>query len=102
MHFPIAIVRSSGAEALTLEPKIVIGTIHSVKGAQADIVYLFPDLSKAGMMEWNGQRGQLYKDSVVRQMYVGMTRAKEELVICAPVSQFRVNPGLLMAGAKRG
>jgi len=30
-----------------------VGTIHSVKGGQADVVYLFPDLSRAGDAQYN-------------------------------------------------
>jgi len=40
-------------------PKVVVGTIHSVKGGQADVVYLFPDLSQArGRSIQPGRRGR--------------------------------------------
>lgn len=29
-------------------PKVIVGTIHSVKGSEADDVVLFPNLSQAG------------------------------------------------------
>jgi ATP-dependent exoDNAse (exonuclease V) beta subunit len=45
-------------------------------------VYLFPDLSTSGYECWAGKRPD--RDSVRRLMYVGMTRAKESLVICEP------------------
>jgi len=61
-------------------PRLTIGTIHSVKGGQADVVILLPDLSEQGYIQWS--RGGEGRDAVVRQFYVGMTRARETLVIC--------------------
>ena len=74
------------------KPNVIIGTIYSVKGAQADVVYLAPDLSRAGMVEWSapGER----RDGVVRQMYVGMTRARESLILCQPASAWHVQMGV--------
>lgn len=78
--YPAAIVARYGPAALTAEPKITVGTIHSVKGGEASAVYLFPDLSPAGYEEWTGDNS----DRVRRQMYVGMTRARDELMLGAP------------------
>ena len=47
-RFPASIVARSGPQALFQTPQVVVGTIHSVKGSQADVVFLFPDLSRAG------------------------------------------------------
>jgi superfamily I DNA/RNA helicase len=63
-------------------PRVVVGTIHSVKGGEADVVYLFPDLSRAGDAQY--QRMGPPRDSVVRLFYVGMTRARHTLYICQP------------------
>lgn len=71
---------------------------NSVKGGQADKVYLFPDLSLGGMREWTGSGDS--PDSVIRLMYVGMTRAREELLICQPSSPNAVDPHLLTRGAR--
>lgn len=65
-----------------LTPKIIVGTIHSVKGAEADVVYLFPDMSNSAMENW--QKGGDLQDAVRRTFYVGMTRARNELVIPDP------------------
>ena len=46
--FPSEIVATRGPRALLETPKVIVGTIHSVKGGEADVVYLFPDLSAAG------------------------------------------------------
>lgn len=81
--FPLAVLERRGREALEDRPKIIVGTIHSVKGGEADVVYLFPDLSLAGYHSyrsdsWHG------RDSVLRQFYVAVTRAKEGLVLAQP------------------
>jgi len=73
--------------------------VHSVKGGQADVVYLLPDLSKAARRQFVKGSG-IVKDSVIRQMYVGMTRAAEELVICGPSTLDAINPLLMMMHAK--
>jgi len=87
--FPIQVAEKRGAQALLEAPQVVIGTVHSVKGAQADTVYLFPDISASGMRELGTIPG---KDAIIRQFYVGMTRASEELVVCTPSSNMTVQP----------
>ena len=77
VEFPLLVAERSGVEALTARPRIVVGTIHSVKGGEAETVYLFPDLSPQGAAQH-----QLGDDSVRRMMYVGMTRARQTLVLC--------------------
>lgn len=79
--FPLAVARERGPAALLETPRLVIGTIHSVKGGEADRVYLFPDLSPAGYEEWLSPE---YRDRVRRLFYVGMTRAREDLILCSP------------------
>lgn len=88
MAFPLRIMERKGINALLDEPQIILGTIHSVKGGQADVVYLFPDLSQAGMREWQNLGDP--RESVVRQFYVGATRAKESLVLGNPASAMTV------------
>lgn len=88
MEFPASVVKRYGVKALTEKPRVIIGTIHSVKGGEADVVYLFPDLSRAGCEEWL-TAGEP-RDSIIRVFYVGQTRARETLVICAPSSMYTV------------
>lgn len=85
VEYPLSVFQKHGKKVLEEEPRITIGTIHSVKGGQSDCVILFPDLSLGAMDEY-----QRNKDSVIRTFYVGMTRAKESLVICQPSSQMSV------------
>lgn len=79
-QYPLTVARRRGFDALREAPRLVVGTIHSVKGGEADVVYLLPDLSGVGFFEgWRRDR-----NPILRQFYVGMTRAREELVLCAP------------------
>lgn len=79
-EYPLSVISGSGPQALKERPRLYVGTIHSFKGGEADCVFLCPDLSPAGYREWlsNGEG----RDSVMRLMYVGITRAKEKLILC--------------------
>lgn len=79
------LVEVRGLEVLRRKPQIIVGTIHSVKGGEADVVYLFPDFSHAaGASMMTGESEEA--DAMTRQFYVGMTRAKSDLILCAPVN----------------
>ena len=76
----IKVIDRYGMEHLRNErPKIVLGTIHSVKGGEADHVFLSPDLSPQGYEDY-----LINPDNAIRQYYVGMTRAFEQLHIVSP------------------
>lgn len=70
-----------GKARISQKPKVIIGTIHSVKGGEADVVYLFPNISRSAFEQWEAVGSKGY-DAIVRQFYVAVTRAREELVIC--------------------
>jgi DNA helicase II / ATP-dependent DNA helicase PcrA len=76
-------VMMRGIDALTATPKVVVGTIHSVKGGQADTVILIPDVAEPMWLERFLDHGE---DDIKRLMYVGMTRARDKLHILAPMS----------------
>ena len=83
-----AVIDRHSFAGLTDTPKLTIGTVHSVKGGEADAVFLFPDLSQAGMLQWITQgRGH---DGIVRLMYVAMTRARNEIVLLQPASDLNI------------
>ena len=82
VEFARSILLRRGPGGLINEPKVVVGTIHSVKGGQADVVYLLPDLSIEGGRTMAKADGE---DNITRLFYVGMTRAREELHVCQPV-----------------
>jgi DNA helicase-2/ATP-dependent DNA helicase PcrA len=73
-EYPIEVVRHHSVTALQETPKIIVGTIHSVKGGEADNVFLFPDLSMQGQDEHERNPA-----AIVRAYYVGITRAKKRL-----------------------
>jgi DNA helicase-2/ATP-dependent DNA helicase PcrA len=84
IQFPVTVANRRGGQSLVDTPQVIVGTIHSVKGGEADVVYLFPDLSPAGDDQY--RRGGSSRDSVIRQFYVGATRARETLYLCSPES----------------
>jgi len=83
--YPLSIYQRNGLVALEEKPKIIVGTIHSVKGGEASVTILFPDISLAAAEEY-----QRNPDPVIRTFYVGMTRAKETLIVCQPCSDMSV------------
>lgn len=88
-QFPLAVARRYGAGRLREKPRLILGTIHSVKGGEADHVYLLPDLSSPGYFDAWRSTGKA-KSAVIRQFYVGMTRARQSLTLCAPSSGMAV------------
>jgi hypothetical protein len=89
VQFPADIAARRGPHALLAPPQVVVGTIHSVKGGEADCVYLFPDLSQAGDAQY--RRGGVWRDATIRLFYVGATRARERLYICQAESAMRIS-----------
>lgn len=88
MQFPMTVCRRRGPAALRERPRLIVGTIHSLKGSEADVVYIFPDLSQAAMQEWCC-RGSGH-DGIRRLFYVGFTRARESLYLCGQTSPLAV------------
>ena len=78
--FPVMVAYERGPAALEDAPKVIVGTIHSVKGGEADAVFLFPDLSQTGDAAY--QRAGSARDAVIRLFYVGVTRARQALYLC--------------------
>ena len=71
-------MRANG-EALNKEPRILLSTIHGVKGSECSNVVLLTDLSK------NTQKSMdRFPDDENRLFYVGATRTKDHLHIVRP------------------
>lgn len=81
LEYARLVMRQSGVPALRDTPRVIVGTCHSTKGGEADRVVLCPDISARAHQ--HGDRGE-----TARTFYVGMTRAKDELVLTAPTGRF--------------
>lgn len=68
---------------ISVEPKVHINTIHSVKGGEADHVIVLSDMSKRTFTEY-----QKDPDSEARVAYVAATRAKKRLTIVMPQGKY--------------
>jgi hypothetical protein len=73
-----AIKERSGAQALVEEPRIVIDTIHGVKGGEADNVYFSNSM---GQRPYRNFKEGYNRDDEARIFYVAATRAKKALFI---------------------
>lgn len=69
-------------ENLRGEPLILIGTVHSVKGGEADHVILSPDISPQATRQL--MAGNTGRHELLRLFYVAVTRARESLTLAAP------------------
>jgi DNA helicase II / ATP-dependent DNA helicase PcrA len=98
-EYPVRVAVRQGVKSLTATPKIIIGTGHSVKGGEADVVYIFPDISASGMRQWDGRPKD--RDAVIRLGYVMMTRARETVVICEPCGNYNMPLAVFAAKALR-
>ena len=95
LAFALRCARRMGVQALGRwvdtvqgQPKagLIVGTVHSVKGGEADTVLLFPDLSPAAFEQYDSRD----RDDVTRTLYVGATRARERLLLGSPCGPLTV------------
>ena len=79
-NYIFELIDRHGHGILDIEPRVIVGTIHSVKGGEADHVVVFPDISP---LQWDQlqQDGWDGRQAVLRTFYVGMTRARESLIL---------------------
>jgi DNA helicase-2/ATP-dependent DNA helicase PcrA len=97
-EYPLRVLRQQGHQALRDEPRLIVGTIHSVKGGEADTVILAPDLSVQGY--WHGWHpGGPGKDQIIRMFYVALTRARDRVIVLQPSGAEHVR-GLADAGVR--
>ncbi len=85
LGYLMAVMAKRGIEALKQQPRVIVGTIHSVKGGEADVVVITPELSSSGFEDYQND-----PDATIRQFYVGVTRAKNTLVIARPGHRLHV------------
>ena len=65
-----------------MDPRVIVGTVHSVKGAESDTAIVFPDISR---------HSRPNEDDTLRSAYVGATRCKERLALCQRSSPNALN-----------
>ena len=87
-RYGTSVVLTRGKDALIASPLLHPSTAHAAKGAEADHVFLFPDLSAAADETW--WSGGRLRDPVVRAIYVAITRTREVLHICEPAGRRHV------------
>ena len=81
VNYPLRVLETCGAAALRESPRLIVSTVHGVKGGEADVVALFPDLDRQGWEPYATSEGG--KDAVARLLYVAMTRSRDELWLAA-------------------
>ncbi len=62
---------------------VTVGTVHSVKGGEADRVIYAPDLSPSAFQTY-GELGWSGRDAILRTFYVAATRARHSLSVLRP------------------
>jgi len=81
LEYPARVAAKRGPSAIVKKPRVIVGTIHSVKGAEADHVYVFPDISVRSLSSSQSDRG---RDELTRLFYVAATRARQSLHVLRP------------------
>jgi len=76
-------IDARGVGVLDENPRLIMGTIHSVKGGEADTVIVFPDLSSEGYENYT-KAGWDGREATLRLFYVGVTRARDRLILAGP------------------
>ena len=79
IEYPAKLYKQKGPQTLLSDPNIFIVTIHSFKGAQAQNVYLFPDISWASAKASSEDYSEY--ENLCRLFYTGVTRTEETLYI---------------------
>lgn len=77
---------------LNVKPKVTLGTIHSVKGGEADHVWIDATTSRRCYNEFLNNKE--FRDDEYRISYVGITRSKNTVGILDPPRGEYINPTL--------
>ena len=80
-----------GADVATC-PRVRVGTIHSVKGAEADSVFVLA--SSVARFDTGAQASQDRRDEELRLGYVAVTRARRRLIVASDAAASFTMPGL--------
>lgn len=85
LSYASKVLKGFGEDILHAPAICTVGTIHSVKGGEADVVYLSPDISIRAQEELKTSQEAI--DAIHRLFYVGMTRAYRKLVLLGSTSR---------------
>lgn len=85
-EYPLRVIRAFGVQGIVDKPRVIVGTIHSVKGGQAGRVVVCPDMSKRGADELANN-----EDSIRRLFYVAVTRTQGGLMMTNPGGRLYAN-----------
>jgi len=69
------LLAKTGRTLVQKDPKVIIGTIHSIKGGEADHVWI--DLSSTAVIHRSYLESVVSRDDEIRVAYVAVTRARE-------------------------
>lgn len=73
------VITKYGEGALTEGPRLLLGTIHSVKGMEADHVVILPDMAKRTWLAWEEDPA-----AELRVWYVSVTKARQGVTLVDP------------------
>lgn len=80
--YVMEVINRHGVGALRKRPQVEVGTVHALKGREADTVVLAPDIS---MMAYQAARAsEDVAEETRRVFYVGLSRARDSLLLAAP------------------
>lgn len=85
-EFPAQVYRTCGEDGPEMARMCTVGTIHSVKGAESDVVVIFPDLSLRGAQHYATRQGEQF-EQILRQFYVAVTRTRDVLILCQGITR---------------
>lgn len=83
--FVAEVIKRKGIAELEKRPRCIVGTVHSLKGSEADIVVLCPDLSLEALTA--ARQSADATEELRRVFYVGVTRAREGLILAESSSR---------------
>lgn len=89
-HYPEHILRRHGMPGLEETPRLILSTIHSIKGGECDTAIVCPDLTMKQYENWDMRDGAAEKEELRRAFYVAMTRPRHKLILCDPSSRLAV------------
>jgi len=83
-RYYLDVLRREGKDGLLCPPRVEVGTIHSVKGAQADHVAVLPNMTRRTAHGYDED-----PEPERRVWYVAVTRAREHLILLDRIGKGR-------------